>query len=160
MKTTKQQMAMQGFEEKNTNGTWYFKEIKGKGKSGPSTTDPVITECFDIHISVNCDSMKGDEIGINTPHVTFIRSIFMGAEQIHVYFDLEGENVCKYRETKIKSSGALFEVEMNSTDSKPYNIYADILMRVEANEWKTTFTPSGHTVENQKKLSANDFPSF
>ncbi|MDD2659021.1 MAG: hypothetical protein PHY54_04960 [Methylococcales bacterium] len=160
MKTTKQQMAMQGFEEKNTNGTWYFKEIKGKGKSGLTTTDQVITQCFDIHISVNCDSMKGDEIGINTPHVTFIRSIFMGAEQIHVYYDFDGENVCKYRETKSKSSGAPFEVAMNSTASKPYDIYADILMRVEANEWKTTFTPSGHAVENQNKLSANDFPSF
>jgi hypothetical protein len=160
MKTTDQQMKAQLFEQKNTNGTWYFKQIKGNGNSGLSTTDPIINKCIDIHISVNCDSMNGDNISINTPHVTFVNpGGFMGAGAaiIHVYYGFEGENTCKYIETKIKASDASKESTMNSNDAKSYDFYADNVMRIEATGtggWGASFTPSGNVPEDQKMLLA------
>ena len=136
-------MEQNGYEFKNTNGIWYFKEIKRVPVSD------TVKACNDMHISINIgDGSFRDQRPLNTPHV----SLKGAAGEFRVYYDFTQNGLIYLRTTK---DSALVE---NPEISKPYAMFADVIMRDEANTWGLAFTPCANTIallaEQRKQAEA------
>lgn len=132
-------MEQNGYKFKNTNGIWYFKEINRVAHND------TVDACDDIHISINIgEGSFRDQRPLNTPHV----SLKGAAGEFRVYYDFIPNGLIYLRTTK---NSVLVE---NEEISKPYAMFADVVMRDEAKMWKLAFTPCANTIallEEQRK---------